>query len=125
MAPGLRSRRCGSGSWGRCRFGLPDGTLRVPGTRRRALLPCGRSGRGQVVGTERLIDTLWLDDPPANAAQALHSHVSRLRGRSTSGTEGAMAFVPASSCPERSSPDVSQCGAHGRGSRCTHAGACW
>ena len=31
------------------------------------------------MATERLVDSLWPDDPPENAAQALYSHVSRLR----------------------------------------------
>ena len=53
----------------------------VPGSRRRALLAALARARGRVVGVDRLVDTLWPDDPPANAAQALHSHVSRIRGQ--------------------------------------------
>ncbi|RYP85340.1 ATPase [Nocardioides guangzhouensis] len=52
----------------------------VPGLRRRALLAllalAGREG----MSDERLVDALWPDDLPANAMQALYSHVSRLRG---------------------------------------------
>jgi DNA-binding SARP family transcriptional activator len=33
----------------------------------------------EVVRTERLIDEVWGEHPPRNAAAALHSHVSRLR----------------------------------------------
>ncbi|MDP3890074.1 BTAD domain-containing putative transcriptional regulator [Nocardioides sp.] len=51
----------------------------VPGLRRRALLALlaleGESG----ASTERLVDSLWPDDPPENAVAALHSQVSRLR----------------------------------------------
>ena len=52
----------------------------VPGTRRRALLAVLALARGRVVGVDRLVDALWPDDPPEDAAQALYSHVSRLRG---------------------------------------------
>ena len=59
-----------------------DGSdVSVPGSRRRALLAALARARGRVVGVDRLVDTLWPDDPPANAAQALHSHVSRIRGQ--------------------------------------------
>jgi predicted ATPase/DNA-binding SARP family transcriptional activator len=51
----------------------------VPGTRRRALLATLALARGRVVGVDRLIDALWPDDPPEDAAQALYNHVSRLR----------------------------------------------
>lgn len=53
----------------------------VPGARRRALLATLAITPGRVVGVDRLIDTLWPNDPPPGAAQALHSHVSRLRGQ--------------------------------------------
>ena len=51
----------------------------VPGARRRALLALLALAGGQVVGTERLVEGLWPDDAPDNAAQALYNHVSRLR----------------------------------------------
>lgn len=51
----------------------------VPGGRRRALLATLALARGRVVGVDRLVDALWPDDPPADAAQALYNHVSRLR----------------------------------------------
>lgn len=53
----------------------------VAGTRRRALLAALALAQGRAVGVDRLIDLLWPDDPPASAAQALHSQVSRLRGQ--------------------------------------------
>jgi predicted ATPase/DNA-binding SARP family transcriptional activator len=52
----------------------------VPGARRRALLAVLALAQGRVVGTGRLVDTLWPDDPPAGALAALYNHVSRLRG---------------------------------------------
>ena len=52
----------------------------VPGARRRALLAVLTLADGRVVGTERLVEALWPDGPPENAAQALYNHVSRLRG---------------------------------------------
>lgn len=51
----------------------------VPGTRRRALLAVLALEAGRPVGTDRLTEALWPDDPPENAAQALYNHVSRLR----------------------------------------------
>lgn len=51
----------------------------VPGTRRRALLALLALAGGRYVGTARLIDSLWPEDPPDNAVQALYNHVSRLR----------------------------------------------
>ena len=56
-------------------------TSSVPGARRRALLAALARARGRVVGVDRLVDTLWPDDPPADAAQALYNHVSRIRGQ--------------------------------------------
>ena len=51
----------------------------MPGARRRALLATLALARGRVVGVDRLVDTLWPDGPPDDAAQALQNHVSRLR----------------------------------------------
>ena len=53
--------------------------VRVPGARRRALLATLALARGRVVGVDRLVDALWPEDPPDDAAQALYNHVSRLR----------------------------------------------
>lgn len=51
----------------------------VPGTRRRALLAVLALEAGRTVGAERLVDLLWPDGPPENAAQALYNHASRVR----------------------------------------------
>ena len=55
----------------------PRSTCPAPGD-----APCWRCSRWRAtagVSTERLVDSLWPDDPPDNAVQALYSHVSRLR----------------------------------------------
>ncbi|RAY13761.1 AfsR/SARP family transcriptional regulator [Actinomadura craniellae] len=49
------------------------------GPRVRALLALLALDAGEVVGVQRLIDELYGDDPPAEAANALQSQVSRLR----------------------------------------------
>jgi predicted ATPase/DNA-binding SARP family transcriptional activator len=51
----------------------------VPGSRRRALLALLALEGERGVGTDRLVDSLWPDDPPEHAAQALYSLVHRLR----------------------------------------------
>ncbi|MFC7341182.1 AfsR/SARP family transcriptional regulator [Saccharopolyspora griseoalba] len=45
----------------------------------RALLACLLLEPGQVVPMDRLIDTLWEDDPPASARTIIQGYVSRLR----------------------------------------------
>ena len=49
------------------------------GQRPRALLAVLALKGGRVVTTERLIDELWGEDPPARARDSLQMHVSRLR----------------------------------------------
>jgi DNA-binding SARP family transcriptional activator/Tfp pilus assembly protein PilF len=51
----------------------------VPGLRRKAVLATLAVGRGEVVSTDRLIDTVWGTDPPATAMNTLQRHVSYLR----------------------------------------------
>jgi predicted ATPase/DNA-binding SARP family transcriptional activator len=53
--------------------------VEVGGARLRALLILLALDAGRVVPTERLIDDLWEDRPPAGAANALQALVSRLR----------------------------------------------
>ncbi|CAL9326521.1 AfsR/SARP family transcriptional regulator [Streptomyces rochei] len=56
------------------------GVLIVPsGAKQRALLGALVVKAGQVVPAERLVDELWGQCPPANAANALQAHVARLR----------------------------------------------
>jgi YVTN family beta-propeller protein len=52
---------------------------RVPGDKLQTLLARLLLERNRPVGTERLIDDLWGDQPPATARQSLHAHVARLR----------------------------------------------
>lgn len=57
-----------------------DGSeIAVGGARPRALLALLLLDAGCVVGTERLIDRLYGEEPPGGAANALQAQVSRLR----------------------------------------------
>jgi predicted ATPase/DNA-binding SARP family transcriptional activator len=49
------------------------------GSKQRALLALLLLHRGETLGTERLIDELWGERPPAAAAKSVQVHVSRLR----------------------------------------------
>ncbi|MEU8276524.1 BTAD domain-containing putative transcriptional regulator [Microbispora bryophytorum] len=51
----------------------------VAGVRVRALLALLALRPGRLVPADRLVDALWEDDPPANAANALQTLVKRLR----------------------------------------------
>ncbi|WP_432992234.1 BTAD domain-containing putative transcriptional regulator [Dactylosporangium sp. CA-233914] len=51
----------------------------VPGLRRKAVLAALAVSHGEVVSTDRLIDVVWGDDPPATALNTLQRHVSYLR----------------------------------------------
>jgi len=56
-----------------------DTPVEIAGTKQRAVLALLILRANEVVGSERLIDELWGDHVPQNAAGALHNHVSRLR----------------------------------------------
>ncbi|WP_222595511.1 AfsR/SARP family transcriptional regulator, partial [Cellulomonas terrae] len=59
---------------------LVDGVpVDVPGSRRRAVLAILAMAQGREVSRTALVDELWPDGPPQDAAQAVQSHVSRLR----------------------------------------------
>jgi DNA-binding SARP family transcriptional activator len=53
--------------------------LTLGGSRQRTLLAVLLTRANQVVSADRLIDEVWGEQPPGNAANALHYHVSRLR----------------------------------------------
>ena len=53
--------------------------LELDGPKRRAVLAVLLLHANEVVGVDRLVDQLWGDKAPRNAAAALHTHVSRLR----------------------------------------------
>lgn len=56
-----------------------DEFVSLPGRKERALLAILLLHPNEVVPTDRLMDDLWGDDPPATAGTALHVHVSQLR----------------------------------------------
>ena len=56
-----------------------DRQLELGGSKRRAVLALLVLHANEVVGTDRMINQLWGDRAPRNAAAALHTHVSRLR----------------------------------------------
>ncbi len=53
--------------------------VEVRGSLPRRLLALLALTLGREVDTDRLVDGLWGDDPPAAASATLHSHVARLR----------------------------------------------
>src|SRR4051812_22805161 len=53
--------------------------VRIPGAKVRALLADLLVHEGRAVSTDRLVDDLWGDEPPANPAGALQVRVSQLR----------------------------------------------
>ncbi len=54
-------------------------SIELHGSKRRVVLAIFVLHANEVVRTDRLVDELWGEDPPANASAALHNHVSRLR----------------------------------------------
>jgi predicted ATPase/DNA-binding SARP family transcriptional activator len=58
-----------------------DGPLVVSGRRPRALLAALLLQPNSLVPTERLVDALWGENPPASAANAVQQVVARLRAR--------------------------------------------
>jgi len=56
-----------------------DRRVALGASKPRALLALLLLHRGETLGTERLIDALWGERPPATAAKSLQVHVSRLR----------------------------------------------
>ena len=57
----------------------PEGDVALGGRKQRALLALLLLHAGEAVPSGRLIDLLWADTPPSDAAKALQVHVSRLR----------------------------------------------
>ncbi len=56
-----------------------DGALELGGTKQRALLAMLLLHAGEVVSSDRLIDTLWGASPPITAGKSVQVYVSRLR----------------------------------------------
>ncbi|MGN9774536.1 BTAD domain-containing putative transcriptional regulator [Micromonospora sp. H33] len=65
----------------------------VPGAKVRALLADLLANRNRVVSTDRLIDDVWGDAPPANPAGALQVRVSQLRKALDDAEPGARDLV--------------------------------
>jgi DNA-binding SARP family transcriptional activator len=61
--------------------------VRLGGAKQRALLAVFLLHRGEALSTERLIDELWGERPPATAAKSVQVYVSRLR-KALAGGEG-------------------------------------
>jgi DNA-binding SARP family transcriptional activator len=61
--------------------------VRLGGAKQRALLALFLLHRGEALTTDRLIDELWGERPPATAAKSVQVHVSRLR-KALAGREG-------------------------------------
>jgi predicted ATPase/DNA-binding SARP family transcriptional activator len=55
-------------------------SVEVPGPKRRAVLALLALAEGRTVPVDDLVDALWPSDVPESGRQALHTHVSRLRG---------------------------------------------
>ncbi len=73
-----------------------DGQLvALAGARERVLLATLVLGANQTVSTDRLVDALWGEDPPATAANALQVHVSKLRKKlSAAGPGESLSSAP-------------------------------
>src|SRR6202051_2693909 len=56
-----------------------DTPVEIGGSKRKAVLALLVLRANEGVGSDRLIDELWGEQAPRNAAAALHNHVSRLR----------------------------------------------
>jgi len=58
-----------------------DGPVRIRGLRRQLLLANMLINVGQVVPVERLVDSLWPDDPPPSAVENIRTYVCELRSQ--------------------------------------------
>jgi len=57
----------------------PDGPVALGGRRPRTLLALLLIHAGEALSTDRIIDELWGEEPPANAKAGLHNFVAQLR----------------------------------------------
>ena len=76
-----------------------DAVLPVRGAKQRLLLSVLLLHANEVVSTERLVDTLWPDDPPSTVDKSLQVHVSQLRrllepGRMAGRSDGLIVTRP-------------------------------
>jgi DNA-binding SARP family transcriptional activator len=63
--------------------------VKLGGSRQRALLALFLLHRGETLSTDRLIDELWGERPPATALKSMQVYISRLRKALASGAGGA------------------------------------
>ena len=57
----------------------PSGSIAFTRAKERAVLSALALLRGRVVSTDRLVDAVWGDEPPARVEKALQTHIQRLR----------------------------------------------
>jgi hypothetical protein len=57
----------------------PQGVVDLGGPKQQAVLALLVAADGRPVATDRLLDALWRDEPPAKALSSLHAYVSKLR----------------------------------------------
>ena len=57
----------------------PDGPISITGPKERAVLSVLIAWAGEVVGTDRLTDALWGEQPPRSNVKVIHNLVSQLR----------------------------------------------
>ncbi|MBQ1076197.1 tetratricopeptide repeat protein [Micromonospora sp. C31] len=74
----------------------PDGPVRVPPGRQEIILACLLIEAGRVVGTDRLLDLIWPEEPPDTARTQIQICISRLR---KSFTEARVAATVVSRAP--------------------------
>src|SRR5687768_17592313 len=65
---------------GPLRLMVDGAAVDVRGPKRRAVLALLALAEGRTVPVDALVDALWPSEVPESGRQALHSHVSRLRG---------------------------------------------
>jgi predicted ATPase/DNA-binding SARP family transcriptional activator len=65
---------------GPLRLAVDSRSVDVRGPKRRAVLALLALAEGRTVPVDALVDALWPSEVPESGRQALHSHVSRLRG---------------------------------------------
>jgi DNA-binding SARP family transcriptional activator len=67
--------------------------VKLGGSRQRALLALFLLHRGETLSTDRLIDELWGERPPATASKSMQVYVSRLRKALASGGDASAAML--------------------------------
>ncbi|MFI9526074.1 AfsR/SARP family transcriptional regulator [Micromonospora rosaria] len=67
----------------------PTGTVRIPPGRQEIILACLLMEAGRVVGTDRLLDLIWHEEPPDTARTQIQICVSRIRKSFTAAGVGA------------------------------------